>query len=546
MPTASEYLEWRSSRKVPAPPSTGPVMSVVVLVSSPKAEYLAESIRSVGRQSYARWELLLADVSDEPHVRPLCDRFRQLDGRIRTIDCRGGNVAGGTNAAVSTAQGSWLVLLGEEDLMEDHALAVLAARVVETLTADFIYSDEDQVVGNGNCRAPFFKPDWSPDLLRCVDYIGPFVACRRQLFDDVGGLRSDHEGAERYDFVLRATAQAREVQHVADVLYHRRTETHADHAVVAAHETRHAASRALEDFARRTDPGCVVEVPAGPEPNRLRYPLRREMISIVVPFRDRPTLTDACLRSIERFGSSLPFELLLVSNRSTERSTFEAMEHWTRRWTWARALCFDEPFNFQRLNNWATEQAKGSYLLFLNNDTEAVHGGWVEALAEHAQRPSVGAVGARLFYPDGLIQHAGVVVGIGGFADHPWAHLSPDASTPAGPSSWVRDMTAVTAACLMVNRARFEGVGGFDERFSVCGGDVDLCIRLVDAGYWNIVTPYARLVHREAATRERQPPAVDVEQSLRAYARYLNDGGDPFYNPNLTLLDTSCGLGKSA
>ena len=175
----------------------------------------------------------------------------------------------------------------------------------------------------------------------------------------------------------------------------------------------------------------------------------------------------------------------------------------------------------------------------MNNDVEALHTGWLEALAEHAQRPEVGAVGARLFYPDGLVQHAGVAVGIGGLADHPWAGMHPDAWTPTGPSYWTRDILAVTAACLMVEHEKFDGVNGFDERFIVCGGDVDLCLRLYERSLWNVMTPFARLLHRESATRQKDPPANDVQESLRAYAPYLG-GGDPFFNPNLTRADRSC------
>ena len=202
---------------------------------------------------------------------------------------------------------------------------------------------------------------------------------------------------------------------------------------------------------------------------------------------------------------------------------------------------FDEPFNFQRLNNWASHKASGSLLLFLNNDTEPLHHGWLEFLAEHAQRPEVGAVGGRLFYPDGNVQHAGVAVGIGGFADHPWRGLHPDAVTPAGPSYWVRNVLAVTAACLMVGHENFEKIEGFDERFEVCGGDVDLCLRLHKQGWVNIMTPFCRLLHHEAASREWQPPENDVRESLRAYATYLSEG-DPYYNRKLTLADTTCRL----
>ena len=250
-------------------------------------------------------------------------------------------------------------------------------------------------------------------------------------------------------------------------------------------------------------PGAWLEPGADLSTHRVRYPLRYETVSIIIPFRDQPELTDACVRSLAMSAPVLPMDVLLVSNQSREDSTFAMMREWERQFEWARVLEFNEPFNFQRLNNWAAGQARGELLLFLNNDIVALHTGWIEALAEHAQRAEVGAVGPRLFYPDGLVQHAGVAVGIGGLADHPWAGLHPDAWTPTGPSYWTRDLLAVTAACLMVDHGKFDEVDGFDERFIVCGGDVDLCLRLYERGLWNVMTPFARLIHRESATGRR-------------------------------------------
>jgi GT2 family glycosyltransferase len=262
-------------------------------------------------------------------------------------------------------------------------------------------------------------------------------------------------------------------------------------------------------------------------------------VSVVVPFRDKAEVTDRCLRSLETTRGELPLELILVDNGSREPATQAAIAVWQARWPSACILRDDRPFNFQAINNAAASVAQGELLLFLNNDTEAIYGGWIEAMAEHAQRAEIGAVGARLFYPNGLVQHAGVAVGIGGFADHPWSGLHPDDSTPAGPSYWVRNFLGVTAACLMVDHRKFDQVAGFDERFTVCGGDVDLGLRLYEAGFWNVMTPFARLIHHESVSRDRIPPVNDEVESRRAYQRYLK-GGDPFYNPNLTRADTSC------
>ena len=415
-----------------------------------------------------------------------------------------------------------------------------ARHIEEHPTADLVYSDEDKISPEGQYVAPFFKPDWSPDLLRTVNYICHLVGVRKTIYEEVGGLRAGYEGAQDYDFVLRATAAARSIGHVADVLYHWRQHPGSTASDVRVKPDAHSSGRrALENFARRHLPGSWIEPGADLSTHRVRYPLRYEKVTIIIPYRDEPDLTDACLRSIAGSEPVLPLEVLLVSNQSSEERTFAYMEDWERQYSWAKLLNFDEPFNFQMLDNWAARQAEGSLLLFLNNDVEALHTGWLETLAEHAQRPEVGAVGPRLFYPDGLIQHAGVSVGIGGLADHPWSGLHPEAWTPTGPSYWTRDFLAVTAACLMVDHEKFDSVNGFDERFTVCGGDVDLCLRLFERDLWNVMTPFARLLHRESATREKNPPESDVRESLRAYGHYLSTG-DPFFNPNLTRTDRSC------
>ena len=537
---AEDYRRWRAARSVLSAPEDGPTISVVVPVFDPVAEHLIACIRSVRDQTYTNWELVLVDVSRATHVRPICDRFALLDPRVRVVPYENAGIAENTNFGVGASQGSWIAFLDHDDTLESHALASLARYIEDHPEASFVYSDEDKLSPEGCYVDPFFKPDWSPDLLRNVNYLCHFVCVSRTLYDEVGGLRQGFEGAQDYDFVLRATGASHHVGHVADVLYHWRQHPGSTASDVEFKPESHAAGRrALESFARTHIPGAWLEPAADKTTHRIRYPLRYEKVSIIIPFRDRPELTDACIRSIAVSAPVLPIEVLLVSNQSREDATFRYMQEWDDQFAWTRVLEYDAPFNFQTLNNWAAKESEGPLLLFMNNDVEAWHEGWLEALAENAQRTDVGAVGARLFYPDGLIQHAGVAVGIGGLADHPWAGQHPDSWTPAGPSYWTRDLLAVTAACLMVEHEKFDQVDGFDERFEVCGGDVDLCLRLFELGLWNLMTPFARLVHHESVTRQKTPPDSDVQESLRAYARYLQDG-DPFFNPNLSRSDRSC------
>ncbi len=542
MPDADPYQAWLARRSVSEPPTCGPLFSIVVPVFNPPAEYLTECIRSIRAQTYPTFELVLVDASTAIHVAPILARFEELDERIVVIQRNNEGIAANTNAGIEETTGEWIVFVDHDDLLEPHALAAIASRLMEEPSADLVYSDEDKVDKTGNFVEPFFKPDWSPELLYTLNYIAHLTACRRSLFDKIGGLRQGFEGAQDYDFLLRATSVANRIEHIADVLYHWRQHAGSTALDVQFKPDAHGAGRrALSDLLRRSGSGTWVDLGVGATTHRIRYERRAELVSIVVPFKDKAALTEACLEAIERSSGAVEYEVVLVSNQSSQAETFAAIDRWRERWSWVRLIEFNEPFNFQRLNNQAAQAASGKLLLFLNNDTEPLHTDWLEPMVELAQRSEIGAVGARLFFENGAVQHAGVVVGIGGFAEHPWAGLHPDAITPAGPSYWVRNVLAVTAACLMVDREKFEHVGGFDERFIVCGGDVDFCLRLHQAGLRNVMTPYARVLHREASTRDRIPPENDVRESLRAYAPYLAHG-DPFYNQNLTLTDTSCRL----
>jgi len=537
---AADYKGWVAAHRAPDPPPSGPLFSVLTPVFNPTAEFLEACIRSVRAQTYQRWELVLMNVSTDPHVAPICQRFAALDDRIKLIEDDNNGIALNTNAAAAAATGDWVVLLDHDDELAPHALAAVAIAIGENPQAGYVYSDEDKIDEAGHRSSPFFKPDWSPDLLMMVNYVSHLAAIRRDVWDDIGGERDGFHGAQDFDMALRATEATGHAIHVPDVLYHWRIHEGSTASDVRVKPEAHRAGRrALEDFVNRTVPDGWVDIGPRPTSHRVRFPVRSELVSIIVPFRDRAELTTACLEALDNHRSDLPFEVLAVSNRSTETETRTAAAEWQQRWDWLRVVEFDEPFNYHRLNNWAVTQTEGPLLIFLNNDTEPLHREWVEAMVEHAQRPEIGAVGARLFYPDGLIQHAGVFVGIGGFAGHPWARLHPDDWPPNGPSYWTRNFLAVTAACLMIERSKFNEVGGFDERFTVGGGDVDLGIRLVEAGYRNLMTPFARLVHKESLTRGTAVPAGDLEESLRSYGPYLKEG-DPFASPNITLEDTSC------
>ncbi len=543
-PPAEDYERWYTEREpswvsraaeavkvLEAPP----VISLITPVSETSVPWLRACIESVRAQVHPFWELCLADDgSCSSQVVALLEEYARRDSRIRVARAVvGGGVVQATHAALALAKGRFIGLLGHEDTLAPHALAEVVLRLAREPEAELLYSDEDRLDAQGRRGAPFFKPDWSPDLLRSVNYLSHFVVVRRSLLEEAGGPREGFQGAEDYELLLRLTERTPRIAHVPGILYHARSNGTAQKASAAG-------VRALkEHLARRGEAGEVEEV--APRHYRVRYAVRGEpRVSIIVPFKDKPELLRTLTTSLEKTRYR-NYELLLVSNNSTRPETFALLEQLTD--PRIRKLTWDFPFNYPAINNHAARHAMGELLLFLNNDIEIIEPGWLEELIGQAQRPEVGAVGAKLLFPDGSIQHAGVVVGITGFAGHPFWRM-PDTRhmTPFGHADWVRNYLSVTSACVMLRREVFEELGGYDERFTVVGSDIELGLRLVRRGLRVVYTPHATLVHHESASRRLdQLPENDLWQSFVAYRPWLRSG-DPFYNPHLTLKSTDAGL----
>nr|WP_223755278.1 glycosyltransferase [Myxococcus sp. RHSTA-1-4] len=446
---------------------------------------------------------------------------------------RNGSSIPAVNVGLAAVRGEWVGFLEADATLAPHALAevVLAAEP----SVDVLYSDEDGLDAEGRRTAPLFKPDWSPDLLRSVNYVRRFLVARRRVLESVGGLRDGFDGAEDHDLILRLSEATRGIGHVAKLLYHSRTHP-------GAGPVTEAGARALREHLARTGETAEVTAPT-PAGYRVRYPVRgTPKVSIIVPFKDRPDLLELLVPGLLNRTAYPNFEVLLVSNNSTKPETFALLERLTD--PRLVKLTWDFPFNYPAINNWAAKQATGELLLFLNNDMEVVDPGWLEELVSQAQRPEVGAVGCKLLFPEGTVQHAGAVVGITGMAGHPFWRL-PDGPirTPFGHTEWTRDWLAVTSACVILRRSVFEELGGYDERFQVCGSDVDLGLRLNQRGLRVVYTPHARLIHHESASRRADAiPEADYWRSYVAYRPWFGARGDPFYNPNLTLLGTDCAL----
>jgi GT2 family glycosyltransferase len=502
------------------------------------AGHLRAAIESVRRQLYENWELCIADdASPKAHVRDVLNEYAAKDQRIRIrlLDKNLG-IAGASNAAISLATGDFVGLLDHDDELDPAALLEVAALLNEHPDTDMIYTDEDKLDLDGRRRDPFFKPNWSPTTFLSYMYTCHFGVYRKTLIDSLGGFRQGVDGSQDYDLVLRLTEQTSRIRHIPKVLYHWRM-TPQSTAMNPSNKnyTEQAASKALADaMQRRGVPVTEIAIGRLPTTYRVRYRLPAgAVVHMIIPSKNNVGYLRRCLRSILEKTAYQDYRIHVVDNGSDDAATLAYLDELQRE-PRVRVLHYNHPFNYSAINNWAISQIDGQYLLLLNDDTEVIAPDWLEAMLEQAGRPEVGAVGAKLLYPDGRIQHGGVILGIGGVAAH--AHKYYSASHPGYFSRLevVQNFSAVTAACLMTRREVFDQVGGFNETdLAVAFNDVDLCLRIREAGYQIIYTPFAELYHHESVSRGLCLSGDEVGYMQHTWGRLLVQ--DPFYNPNLTM-----------
>lgn len=541
---AEQYRAWlererRSDADPPAPQEmlerfdAGPVVSLLAVQQVGASDVIRAAFEMLRAQRYPRWELCVAmPATARSVVESELEVLEAGEPRLRTA-------VAGTEAtladALGVARGAVIGILDPHDVLHPDALLELVRILEERPDVDAVYSDEDVLDGDGRRMEPFFKPDWSPDLLLATNYVVRLGLVRRRLVEAVGGVRADLRGGAAYDLWLRIGEQARGIVRVPKVLYHRRARVPTAMAVDEAAQTRAMECRALEEVLRRRDLDGSVEalaIPFGaPSAFAPRLRLRgRPLVSIIIPTRDKHHFLEQAIHSILERTEYDPYEIIVVDNDSRDP---EAVRFLDSLGPPCRVLRSPGVFNFSALNNMAAQHAKGEQLLLLNNDVEVHRPDWLSALLEHAQRPDVGAVGAKLLYPDGRIQHAGVIVGLGGAAGHAFRFWPGQPTQSPRLPDLLRNCSAVTAACMMIPRAVFEQVGGFDERLRVVLNDVDLCLRIREAGYRIVYTPFALLTHYEGASRGRRHPTADEMRFRARWAEVLRRG-DPYYNPNLT------------
>ena len=517
--------------------------SVLVPLYNTPEKYLREMIESVTGQIYGNWELCLADGSDDAHsyVERVCLEYAEKDDRVkyeRLAQNKG--ISENTNACAAMATGDYIALLDHDDLYTPDALYWNAKAIQET-GADVLYSDEDHLALNGLHINPFYKPDFSPDLLYSQMYICHLLVFRKSLFEAIGGYRAEFDGSQDYDLMLRFYEKSDKICHIPRVLYSWRESENSTAANADAKPYAHTAGKNALDahLKRKYGPQAYAEETEYTFVFNPRFPLKKDpLISIIIPMKDHWEMTDACIKSIQEKSSYRNFEIIVLDNRSEKDETFRWFEQ-VQKNHFVRVIKADMEFNWSKLNNFGIRHAKGDVFVFLNNDTLVIAQDWLERLAENTLRPDMGVVGGLLLYEDNTIQHSGVVVGMGGWADHIFKGMAPiHYGSPFVSPVVSRNVLAVTGACMAVSRKTIEQIGMFDEEFVICGSDIELCIRAHEKGLLNRLDAQVRLYHLESKSRDSYIPEVDFQKSRIAYAPYW-DNVDPYFSINLDRMSTT-------
>ncbi|MBP3879558.1 MAG: glycosyltransferase family 2 protein [Lachnospiraceae bacterium] len=533
-----------------------PLFSIVVPLYRTPEKYLRELVESVRAQSYGNWELVLSDGSgaDSP-LTDLLGRLASEDARIKVVDNRRQlNISENTNAAIAASEGDYIVFCDHDDLLTPNALYETACVIRKDPETEFIYSDEDKIGIGEKYMQPNLKPDYDPDFLTSVNYICHLLVVKRTLLDRVGLLDPTFDGAQDYDFILRCTEETQKIVHIPKILYHWRF---FEGSTAANPESKtyafDAGCRAIQAHYDRL--GWPATSVPGEFPGIYRTKWNwgtTPRVTVLIPNKDHVDDLKKCLKSIDRGERYPDLEILIVENNSTEQETFDYYRTLVEQDERVRVVYYEGGFNFSAINNFGARHATGEYLFLLNNDTEFISGDVITEMLGFAQRPDVGIVGARLYYEDNTIQHAGVIVGWGGIAGHAFVNQSRGETGYQHRIICQQDLSAVTAACMMVRKSVFDEVGGLTEELAVAFNDIDFCMKVREAGYLIVYDPYAELYHYESKSRgldQGNPEKVkrfqrEMDIFQKRWPEILRDG-DPYYNPNLSMVTQDFSLKRN-
>ena len=536
-----------------------PCISIIVPTYKTPEKFLKEMIDSVRNQSYENWELCIGDGSvTEDTVKNVVESYQKKDKRIKML-CLSENlgIAGNTNAALSIATGDYIALLDHDDILAPDALYEVVKWMNEHYKdeTDVIYTDEDKVSFDlKDYFEPHFKSDYNLDLIRSNNYICHLFVARKSIVDQVGGFRKEYDGSQDYDFILRCIEQSKHVEHVPKVLYHWRCHPG---STAANQESKmycyEAGKRAIEDHLKRMgEDDCQVVMTEHLGFYHVIYPIREQKkVSIIIPNKDQKEILERCIESVIQKTDYKNYEIIIVENNSTTNEIFEYYKTIEQREN-IRVVIWKDKFNYSAINNFGVRYANGEYLLFLNNDIEVIRENWLSEMLANVQRNEVGIVGAKLLYPDNMVQHAGVIIGMGGIAGHPLSrHPADDCGYFAG-GIIQQNLNAVTAACMFTKKEVYEKVNGFEEKLAVAFNDIDLCLKVRKAGYLIVYDPEALLYHHESISRGKEDTLEkrnrfegEVDYMAKKWKDVL-EKGDEYYNPNLSLLSGNFELKKES
>lgn len=522
-----------------------PLISVAVPAYRTPEKFLVQMMESLLAQTYGNWELCIANGSPEDSaMKKVLEEYTKKDSRIRVSELtENKGIAGNTNAALEMAQGEFVGLLDHDDLLAPNALYEIALALGKDRALDAVYTDEDKVTTELDEHfQPHLKPDFNLDLLRSNNYICHFFVVRRSIVQKVGGFRQEFDGAQDHDFIFRCIETAEKVGHIPEILYHWRTHkaSTADNPASKMYAF-DAGKRAIEAHLKRTGTEGIVSHTPDLGFFRVKYPVQGQpLVSVIIPNKDEKETLKACIDSIREKTEYPNYEIIIVENNSTTDEIFQYYKELSQD-PRIRLLRWKKEFNYSAINNYGVRHANGEYLLFLNNDVTVITPGWIRELLGVCQRPEVGAAGVKLIYPDNTIQHAGCVIGLGGIAGHMFVDMPANRTGYLHKASILQDMSAVTAACMMMKRTAFEEAGGFTEKLSVAFNDVDLCLKVRKNHKLIVYDPYVQLYHMESKTRG----AEDNKEKVRRFQEEIEymrcqwidilKKGDPYYNKNLSL-----------
>ncbi len=525
--------------------NNNPLVSIIVPVYNPSKDLLIACIESVIKQSYENWELCLADDrSTKSHVMKILKKYAKLDKRIKPVyRKKNGHISEASNSALKIAQGDWVALLDHDDELHEHALFHVVEAINQKPKVDLIYSDEDKIDQNGNRIDPHFKSDWNLDLLYSQNYVSHLGVYKTEIVKRIGGFRKGFEGSQDYDLLLRYSREInhKNIVHIPKVLYHwRMVEGSTALASGEKSYTTDAGIKALEDHFTALNKKVTVEKGKHDNLYKVNWNIINEpLVSLIIPTYNGHQITKQAIDSILEKSNYQNFEILLVDNNSDDEAALAYFEEINKHEK-VQVLRYPHPFNYSAINNFAAKQAKGEILGLINNDVEVINPEWLTEMVSHAQRKDVGCVGAMLYYANDTIQHAGIIIGIGGVGGHSHKHFKRGDNGYFSRLKLVQNLSAVTAACLLVRKSVFDEVNGLNETdLTVAFNDVDFCLKVKNAGYRNLWTPYAELYHHESISRgaEDNPEKVarftkEIDYMINRWQ--TNKINDSCYSPNLT------------